>query len=35
MLAKIQTILFLIAVIAPSGTAPVYLEATTQFDDKH
>ncbi|MEH0157265.1 MarC family protein [Limibacter armeniacum] len=31
----ISTIFFLIAVIDPFGTVPVYLEATKQFDDKH
>lgn len=29
------TILFLIAVIDPVGTVPVYLEATKHFDNKH
>lgn len=31
----ITTILFLIAVIDPLGSVPVYLEATKQFDKKH
>ena len=31
----ITTILFLIAVIDPFGTIPVYLEAVKQFDDAH
>ena len=31
----ITTILFLIAVIDPFGTIPVYLEAVKQFDDTH
>ncbi len=31
----INTILFLIAVIDPLGSVPVYLEATKQFDKKH
>lgn len=31
----ITTILFLIAVIDPLGSVPVYLEATKKFDDKH
>lgn len=35
MLAIIQTILFLFAVIDPIGSVPVYLEATKQFDNKH
>lgn len=35
MLAIIQTLLFLIAVIDPIGSVPVYLEATKQFDAKH
>lgn len=36
MAAEILTkILFLIAVIDPLGTVPVYLEATKNFDDKH
>lgn len=35
MLAIIQSILFLIAVIDPLGSVPVYLEATKQFDDKY
>ena len=35
MLAIIQSIFFLIAVIDPLGSVPVYLEATKQFDDKY
>jgi len=35
MLAVIQSIFFLFAVIDPIGTVPVYLEATKQFDDNH
>ncbi|MEZ4720397.1 MAG: MarC family protein [Flavobacteriales bacterium] len=36
MLAEIITkILFLIAVVDPLGSVPVYLEATKQFDEKH
>jgi len=31
----ITTIFFLIAVIDPIGTVPVYLEATKEFDEKH
>ena len=33
--AIITKILFLIAVIDPLGSVPVYLEATKQFDEKH
>ena len=29
------TILFLIAVLDPIGSVPVYLEATKHFDEKH
>ncbi len=35
MLVIIKAILFLIAVIDPIGSVPVYLEATKQFNDKH
>ncbi|MCB0839912.1 MAG: MarC family protein [Bacteroidetes bacterium] len=35
MQAIITKILFLIAVIDPLGSVPVYLEATKQFDEKH
>jgi len=31
----ITTILFLLAVIDPLGSVPVYLEATKQFDREH
>jgi multiple antibiotic resistance protein len=31
----ISTILFLIAVLDPIGSVPVYLEATKHFDDRH
>lgn len=31
----VSTILFLIAVLDPIGSVPVYLEATKHFDDKH
>ena len=30
-----STILFLIAVLDPIGSVPVYLEATKHFDEKH
>lgn len=35
MIEIVTTIFFLIAVIDPIGTVPVYLEATKQFDKKH
>ena len=35
MLEIIKTLFFLIAVIDPIGSVPVYLEATKHFDDKH
>lgn len=35
MSAIITTIFFLIAVIDPLGSVPVYLEATKHFDDRH
>lgn len=31
----VSTLLFLIAVLDPIGSVPVYLEATKHFDDKH
>nr|WP_321227862.1 MarC family protein [uncultured Psychroserpens sp.] len=35
MIEVVTTIFFLIAVIDPIGSVPVYLEATKQFDKKH
>lgn len=35
MVEILKTMLFLIAVVDPLGSVPVYLEATKQFDDKH
>ena len=35
MMEIIKTLFFLVAVIDPIGTVPVYLEATKHFDDKH
>lgn len=35
MLDIIKTLLFLVAVIDPLGSVPVYLEATKQYDDRH